>query len=103
MSRYFGIITGLRGGYMPDSNHIHRVDSRRQLKDIIANEARMQAGDALVTGLSQRMIAWATAHAWAKGSMGAIMPWGYRGQGKPYLIEIYISSRKDWLEQENTQ
>lgn len=89
-------MSGLRGCYMPDNAATIRVDTRRELKAYIDGEAGMQEG-ADVVGLSQAAIAWAAAHAW-RNPGGAILPWGYRGQGKPYSIEIAPATRAEYLD-----
>ena len=109
--RYFQIMTGLRGCYMPDNSYVVRVTSRRELRAVIENEALCQAGDGEpVKGLDQRSISWAARHAMRHG--GSILPWGYIPEGKskyhcnggqwprPYSIEISEATKEEWLSDE---
>lgn len=99
MARYFTIMSGLRGCYMPDNAYSIKVDSRRELRSYIDEEACNQSCDGQFVGLSQKMVSWATAHCWRKGSKGAILPFGRRGEdSKPFSIEISPISRREYLE-----
>lgn len=60
---YFHISTGLRGCYLPDSSYVVRADTRRELKDVLAYEARGFA-DAGYVGANKRAIAHIAALAW---------------------------------------
>lgn len=103
MARYFHIMQGLRGCYMPDSNSVICCDTRRQLKAALQWEAD-SIRDAGFAGLSKSAIAWAAAKAWrdaapkARGN-GAILPYGNRALGRPYALEILPATRADYLEQ----
>jgi len=98
MSRYFTIMTGLRGCYMPDNAFTFKVDTRRELKEIIAYEADTQSCEGAFVGLNKKAVAWASAHAWKKGSKGAILPFGRRGENnKPFSIEVTIATRQEYL------
>ena len=94
---YFQIMQGLRGCYLPDNSYIIRADTRRELKRTIEIDVD-NCMDGNIVGLSMRDVAWVAAHAWHKGSKGAILPYGYKGKGKPYSIEICRSNRADYLE-----
>jgi len=94
---YFQIMQGMRGCYLPDNAYIIRADTRRELKRAIAWDADSTADGGFV-GLSKRNVAWAAAHAWRKGSKGAILPYGYKGESKGFSIEISRTTRADYLE-----
>jgi len=108
MARYFQILTGLRGCYMPNNSYVVRCETRRELKEILQSEANAQgacaSGPGYAYGLSKKDVAWAAAHAWRRGSTGAILPFSHeRGRTKPFSIEIHISNREDYLAQEERQ
>lgn len=106
---YFTIMTGLRGCYMPDQSYTIKCDTRRELKEVIAEEADRAVGDGdgggdQVVGLSKKAIAAFVAQCWrdrkdARWSMDYALGWGYRGQisGKPYGIFVSRATRADYL------
>lgn len=63
MAKYFHISSGLRGCYMPDSAHVVRVDTRKELKAIIEFEANSWRDDG-AAGLSKKAISAFAAVAW---------------------------------------
>lgn len=95
MSRYFTVLQGLRGCYMPDSCNVIRVDTRRELKDYLASEMR-DIREAGYQGITARDVAWAAAKAWRGGA--GILPYGNRETGRPYAVEVSPATRADWLE-----
>jgi hypothetical protein len=104
MARYFTIMQGLRGCYLPDSCNVIRCDTRRELKSALQWEAD-SIRDAGFAGMDKRSIAWAAAKAWRDAApggrgAGAILPYGNRQLGRPYSVEISPSTRADYLEQE---
>lgn len=85
MSRYFHITHGLRGCYMPDSVWIARVETRRELKDIIHAECE---------DMSKRNVAWLAAQVWRKGNVGSyVVP-----TGPGYGLHVMQASRAEYLE-----
>ena len=61
--KYFTISHGLRGCYMPDSVHVARCETRRELKNEIKSLADMiDSGQTL--GISKRAIARFAAECW---------------------------------------
>lgn len=104
MSRYFHITAGLRGCYMPDDAHTIRVDTRRELKEYLAETADHQACDGRFNGLSKRNVAWAANRAWQTYGLplmkaGACLPFG-EGKARPFAIEVSPATRAEWLEYE---
>ncbi len=99
MSRYFTIMTGLRGCYMPDSACPIRVDTRRELKAAIESEVEA-VRDAGFIGLTKRDSAWAANLLWRKGGQSAaILSYGRKGESaRPFSIETARISRADYLE-----
>ncbi len=103
MARYFTIMQGLRGCYMPDSCNIIKCETRRELKSALQWEAD-SINDCGFQGLNKRAIQWAAAKAWrdaapkARGA-GAILPYGNRDLGRPYALEISPATRGEYLEQ----
>lgn len=94
--RYYHILSGLRGCYMPDNVYVVRVNTRRELKSCITHEAEHQSCDGAFVGLGKAQVTWAAAHAW--NSNEAILPFGRRGGDRPYAITISRATRRDWLE-----
>ena len=97
MARYFTIMQGLRGCYMPDSCTIIKCDTRRELRDYIAYEAN-DIRDAGFVGLTKRDPAWAANLVWSKKSPQAILPYGHTRDNKAFAIDISTSTRADYLE-----
>jgi hypothetical protein len=89
MSRYFNIMSGLRGCYMPDSAYTVRVDTRKELKAILADCAEYLDGP----GLSKRNIAWLAAQVW-RGKDG-LLPCG---NGYHRGLECVQATRAEYLE-----
>lgn len=78
--QYFTIAQGLRGCYMPDSCYEVRVKSRRELRDILENEAR-DIREAFDSGCSKRAVSWLANAAWkarGKFSLPYVAPYGNR-------------------------
>ena len=61
--RYFSISQGPRGCYMPDDNYIIAVETRRELKKCLENEA-YYIRDAGFLGVNKKAVAWLAASAW---------------------------------------
>jgi hypothetical protein len=102
MSRYFNIMTGLRGCYMPDSHYVARVDSRRELRSEIASEcARMR--DACKFGGSQRDISAAVAQVWTgyrTQHLDSVVPFGNAPGARPFAVFISPATRAEWKAQQ---
>jgi hypothetical protein len=109
MAKYFTIMHGLRGCYMPDSEpSVVMVKTRRELKELIAGEADMLASEETV-GLSKRAIASFAATCWreAQKAKPAYLPYCLpckeRGQSSySYGIFCSVASRGEYLETQNT-
>lgn len=63
MAKYFTISSGLRGCYLPDSLAIIRIDTRRELRGYIENEAENWRGGG-AAGLSKAAISTFAAECW---------------------------------------
>lgn len=103
MSKYFTIATGMRCCYSPDNACIVCVDSRKELKAIIENEARY-IRDAGLIGANKREVASTVADIWrnlkakVKSPYSFVVPYGYKKGGyKPYAIQVGHSTRADYL------
>lgn len=103
MAKYFHIAQGLRGCYLPDNSYVVKVDTRRELKAIVEDEAR-DIRDAGGIGANKREVAATVADAWrnlraAKRSPYAfVVPYGFTPGGmRPYAIQISHATRADWL------
>jgi hypothetical protein len=97
MARYFTIMQGLRGCYMPDSCNVIKVDTRRELRNAIAWEAN-DIRDAGFVGLTKRDPAWAAALLWRKASKQAILPYGHKRDNLAFAIDISVATRAEYLE-----
>lgn len=105
MAKYFTIMHGLRGCYMPDSDpYIVMAKTRRELKSAIADEADMiDSGETL--GLSKKAIAQFAAECWreAHKERPAYLPYCLatkeRGQSSySYGIFCSVANRRDYLD-----
>lgn len=108
MAKYFRISQGLWGRYMPDNSYVVRVDTRRELKAIVEDEAR-DIRDAGGIGASKREVTATVADAWrnmraAKRSpYPFVVPYSFTPGGmRPYAIHIGHATRADWLEEQDT-
>ena len=105
MAKYFTIMHGLRGCYMPDSDPcVIMVKTRRELKAAIQSEADMvDSGETI--GLGKKAIAQFAALCWreAHKAKPAYLPYCLatkeRGQSSySYGIFCSVASRRDYLE-----
>lgn len=108
--RYFNIMVGLRGCYMPDTVYVIACHTRRELKAFIASEAdNVDSGD--MVGLSKRAIAWIAATAWkdsarkhGQASLPFCLPYGHKpdriGESADYHYGIMVghATRGEYLE-----
>lgn len=84
MSRYFHIMNGLRGCYIPDFVHTIRVDTRRELKAYLIGEGT----------ISKRNAAWLAAQVWRKGNVGNyVVPYA-----SGYALQVMQASRSEYME-----
>lgn len=105
MAKYFCIMHGLRGCYMPDSDPSHvMVKTRRELKELIASEADMLATESTL-GLSKKAIAafvaecWREAHKAKPAYLPYCLPMKERGQSSySYGIFCSVETRGEYLE-----
>ncbi len=105
MAKYFTIMHGLRGCYMPDSDpYVAMVKTRRELKELIANEADMLATESTL-GLSKKNIAafaaecWREAHKSKPAYLPYCLPCKERGQSSySYGIFASVATRREYLE-----
>ncbi len=105
MARYFHISAGLRGGYMPDNAAVIRCETRRELRQYIAQEAR-DYREAGFIGASERAISWLAAAAWKEAGKPShsyfphALPLAPSHARQNYCHGIFASaaSRADWLE-----
>ncbi len=106
MSKYFTISQGLRGCYMPDSVYTVKVDTRRELKEILDSEASSIRDMESTIGCSKRAIAWLANASWQEAKkktpayLPFVSPWGYRNQVSeyPYGIFCSVATRAEYLE-----
>ena len=110
MAKYFTIMHGLRGCYMPDSDpFVAMCKTRRELKSAIQDEADMlDTGSTL--GLSKKAIAsfvalcWREAHKAKPAYLPYCLPTKERGQSSySYGIFCSVANRRDYLEAQREQ
>jgi len=96
--RYFHIMTGLRGCYMPDSVYMIAVKTRREVKAALESEAQSIRDS--WAGCSKRAIAELAAGIWRdkKAGLPYCSPYGPRGKYPPYGLMIGNATRAEWLE-----
>lgn len=95
--RYFNILIGLRGCYMPDSAYVVAVKTRRDLKSILASEYKMYADESAPT--RKREIASVAATLWRRSPrdrdshLSTVIP-----TGPGYGIQVSPTTRANYLE-----
>lgn len=101
MARYFHISQGLRGAYMPDSAYIVKVNTRRELKVILQDEATCFR-DAEFIGGSKRGVAWLAATQWRDTSnyLPYCLEFAHNHNRQNYAYGLFVSpaSRAEYLE-----
>ncbi|RVC71336.1 hypothetical protein EN759_00540 [Mesorhizobium sp. M00.F.Ca.ET.038.03.1.1] len=105
MSKYFHIMTGLRGCYMPDNAYVIRVDTRRELKAAIEDEARLCRDSGFVGGsksavASLAAAAWREAHKRNPSIYPHVAPYGSR-DNRHSAIHVSTATRAEYLEFES--
>ncbi len=105
MAKYFSVMHGLRGCYMPDGEpFVVMCATRRELKSVIKGEAdSLDSGETL--GLSKKSIAAFAAVCWreAHKAKPAYLPYCLatkeRGQSSySYGIFVSVASRREYLD-----
>jgi hypothetical protein len=96
--RYFSISQGLWGCYLPDNGFIVAVETRRELKRYLMNEASAIT-DAGFVGLNKKAIAWLAAASW-RNSESYCVPYRYAEQGASYAYALFCqqATRDEWLD-----
>jgi hypothetical protein len=110
MAKYFTIMHGLRGCYMPDGEpYVVMVKTRRELKEAIKSEADMVDSGATI-GLSKRAIAQFAAICWRESHKKnpAYLPYCLPTKepeqtSYSYGIFCSVASRHEFLEHEKQQ
>lgn len=104
MAKYFHMMHGLRGCYMPDGTSVLMVKTRRELKEAIADQCQMLETESTI-GFSKKAIAQFAATLWwdmqqeKHASMPYVLPYKERGQTDyPYGIFVSVATRADYLE-----
>jgi hypothetical protein len=110
MAKYFSVMHGLRGCYMPDGEpYVIIARTRRELKSAIESECDMIATDSTF-GLSKRAIAqfaaicWREAHKAKPAYLPYCLPCKERGQSSySYGIFVSVADRREYLESQAAQ
>ena len=99
---YFTIMSGLRGCYMPDSAHVTRVNTRRELKSMISSEAN-DMREAYGFGGSKKDVAQFAAECWRRRNdktwdMDLVLPFGREKGDRPFGLMLSRATRAEYLE-----
>ena len=99
---YFHVSHGLRGCYMPSDTYVIKADTRRELREAIAYEARSYR-EAGYVGASERAISAIAAAAWrdrAKFDLPYALPLAPGHARQNYCFGVFVSSatRAEYLE-----
>lgn len=99
-NKYFVIMEGLRGCYMPDSCAYVAMKTRRELKSYLESQADMIAQAGYI-GVGKRRVAQFAALCWkhcASESLPFALGYGERGKSKSFGIMVGRASRSEYLE-----
>lgn len=108
MSKYFNFATGLRGCYMLDNARVVRVDTRRELRDLVLDEVRdlQDAGFVISKREAIATVAdiWRNMKAVKRSPYAFVVPYGWRnsrgsGVNKCNAIHLHYATRDEYLEQ----
>lgn len=104
MAKYFNLSFGLRGCYMPDSQYMVMVDSRRELKQELFDQLRHERESEIpYVGLSKAAITKLTVDAWRESQNKRpsiypyVLPYGLKGNAS-YGLHVGVATRADYLE-----
>ena len=101
MSRYYRISNGLRGCYLHDNFYIVRVDTRRDLKNLIISECAQMA-EAHGRGSSARDVVALVARIWRDHhvtGLDYVFPFSQDdGQNWPFGLFVSRATRADFIE-----
>jgi hypothetical protein len=100
---YFCISRGLRGCYTPDGAYVVKVNSRRELKAILEDEAR-DIRDAGFLGASKANVATHAAECWRRRAdprwtLDLVLPYRRADQPGNFCFGLFVSraTRADYL------
>ena len=99
---YFHISHGLRGCYVPSDSYVVKTNTRRELREAIANEAENYREGGYI-GASKRAISYIAAIAWrdrAKFQLPYALPLAPPHARQNYCFGVFVSSatRAEYLE-----
>jgi hypothetical protein len=101
--RYFCIMSGLRGCYMPDSVYSIAVKTRRELKDALAGEYHFQDHEGTAPARKREIASvaaalWRRSHEDRDSYLSNVIP-----TGPGYGIHINPISRAEYLEAQRNE
>lgn len=105
MAKYFYLQAGLRGAYLPDWSRVIRVETRKELRDIVESETRFIACDSQVYGFSKRAIARFVAVSWRNAGLYPFaLPYRFPYQSE-YSNAIFLSkaTRDEFAQYEESE
>ena len=91
---------------MPDSSYPIKAGTRKELREAVKSEAEQANYGGDMIGLSDKAQASFAAWIWSDvvkkraQYLPYALPYGYRGNGKPYAIFVVPISRAEFLEHE---
>lgn len=103
MSKYFTVSNGLRGCYMPDNCFVFKCDTRRELKNMIAYDARDMKEAHGFSG-SKKAVAsfaaecWREAHKKNPAYLPYCLPFGNKPDNMAFGMFISVATRGEYLE-----
>ena len=103
MAKYFTVMTGLRGCYMPDNAYVIKVKTRRELKAALEWEAN-DVREAGFVGANKKAVTGLAAHLWREAKkkwpsyLSDVVTYGYDRHSKPYAIQSSVATRQDYLD-----
>jgi hypothetical protein len=103
MAKYFHVSHGLRGCYMPDNSEVIKVETRRELKTHVSNEAK-DMREAYGFGGSKKEIATFVVDCWNEakkpnpGYLPYCLPFGRKPGDYPFGIFISVATRREYLD-----
>lgn len=108
MAKYFTISTGMRGCYLPDTAYTFKANTRRELKEALADEYRIQVTEGECFG-NRDMVATVAAAAWREAKKARpsiydhVVPFAMKRQGAAaWGIFCSVSTRADYVEYLNS-
>lgn len=98
---YFHVSSGMRGCYMPDAARVVRVETRRELRDLIQSEVDFldyPFGGSKVDVARVAATVWRDMRARRPAYLPFVVPLGDRRGSRPFGVFVSHATRRDYLE-----